>query len=170
MTFTVHTTLLVTWATQLRREFSAAINRASVKIDSNSHHLRHMRRSSNPAPIWVTPYSSAGQTPFTQMTVLPGNWTPCYVCRQAGENITHKGHWGASLGLEVRWPQSCWASLYTPYEWCMAGWILVWCGGKETEWETAAVEANEHWSRAIQLHWPQLVPSSWCPQERRKWP
>lgn len=59
------------------------------------------------------------------MTLLPGNWTPYHICRQAVENITHKGHWGASLGLEVSWPQNCWASPYTPYEWCMSGWSLV---------------------------------------------
>ncbi len=110
------------------------INRASVKIDSNSHNQRHMRRStaSNPSPTWVSPYLSFdGQLLFTPMTHLPSNWAPCHVCRQAGENITQKEHWGASLGLEVRWPESCWASLYTPYEWCMAGWRVARCGERE---------------------------------------
>lgn len=129
----------------------------------------------NPGPTWVGPYLSFdGQILCTVITLLPSNWTPCHVCRQAGENITHKGHWGASLGLEVRWPKSCWISLYSPYEWCMAGGSLVQCGERErvreSEWTTAAIEANEHWSRVLQLHWPQLVPSSGCPEESRKWP
>lgn len=93
-----------------------------------------MRRStaSSPGTNWVTPYLSVdSQVLFTQVTLLPSNWTTWRVCRQAGESITHKGQWGASHGLEVRRPQSCWASIYTPYEWCMAGWSLVWCGEKE---------------------------------------
>lgn len=120
-----------------------------------------MRRSaaSGPGTTWVVPYLSVdGQILFTRMTLLPSNWTPCHVRRQPGENITHKGHRGASLGLEVRRPQSCWASLYTPYEWCMTGWSLVRCTESKGEWATAAIEVNEHWSRALQLHWPQLLP------------
>lgn len=55
-------------------------------------------------------------TTTKQSTLLPSNF-----CRQAGENRTRTGHRGASLGLEVRPSRSCQASLYTPYEWCMAG-------------------------------------------------
>lgn len=88
--------------------------------------------------------------------------------RQAAEVITCSERWGSSLSLEVRQPQSCWASLYTPYEWCMAGWSLVLCADSE------GVNNRSHRSTWELIKGTIITLTSaspfWCPQKWRKQP
>ena len=109
----------------------------------------------------LAPYLSVdGQILLPHTTLPHNNGTPCHVCRQEGESITHRR---ALRGQP--WPGGEKASELQSFSsrssWMMHDWLqfaIVQGREREMEWATAVMEANEHWSRVLQLHWPQLLP------------